>query len=477
MQEFLQSIDKLQANANQVIVFKTIDELGDLFINEAEKNFVESRFDDESVEYVHLQRIPRHLFLVKMPVSATVFQGDEKLRIIGDQLCAQINELKISEVGISGNPESILPLAEGLALSNYQFLKYKTAERKKPHSLQKILLEGVASEVVKSNNIILDAVFFARDLVNEPVIELNAEQLSSRLLKKAKESGAETEAFGKKKIESLQMGGLLAVNKGSIDPPTFTVLEWKPENAMNKVPYVLVGKGVVYDTGGMNLKTGTFMNDMKSDMGGAATMGAVLSAAAALKLAVWVIALIPATDNRCNGNAYVTGDVIRMHNGMTVEVLNTDAEGRMILADAISYAEKYNPELVMTAATLTGAAQRAIGKQALVAMGSNCDQAMSILKKSGEKTYERVVEFPFYDEYAEDLKSSIADMTNLGGAEGGAITAGKFLEKFTSHPFVHLDIAGVAFAEKKYQYRVQGGTGFGVRLLIDFFKNISNLHN
>ena len=218
------------------------------------------------------------------------------------------------------------------------------------------------------------------------------------------------------------------------------------------------------------------MENMKLDMGGAALMGSVIYAVANAKLPVHIIALMPATDNRLNGNAYVSGDVIKMHNGLTVEVINTDAEGRMILADALSYAQKYNPGLVIDAATLTGSAGRAIGKYGVVAMQAKAGEAMQQLKVSGDKTYERVAEFPFWDEYAELMKSDIADLKNSGPPEAGMITEGKFLEKFTDYPFIHLDIAGVAFAEKRDSYRNLGGTGFGVRLLFDFIENYSKLH-
>ena len=212
------------------------------------------------------------------------------------------------------------------------------------------------------------------------------------------------------------------------------------------------------------------MNDMKQDMGGAATVAGAVNAIAKAKLPFHVIALIPATDNRPDGNAYVTGDVITMYDGTTVEVLNTDAEGRMILADALAYAKKYKPALVIDFATLTGSAQRAIGKYATVAMQSKAKMELSKLQISGENVYERIVEFPLWEEYGEEIKSGIADIKNLGGVAGGAITAGKFLEHFTDYPYIHMDIAGTAFMEKRYSYRGIYGTGVGVRLLFDFVK-------
>jgi leucyl aminopeptidase len=273
------------------------------------------------------------------------------------------------------------------------------------------------------------------------------------------------------------MGGLLAVNRGSIDPPTFTIMEWKPENRKNKNPIVLVGKGVVYDTGGVNIKPGDFMLDMKCDMGGAAAVMASLIAVAKAELPVHVIGLIPATDNRPDGNAYVPGDILRMFTGKTVEVMNTDAEGRLILADALGYASKYKPELVINIATLTGAASRAIGQYGIVAMQSKANDFFCKLKKSGENVYERLAEFPFWDEYSELIKSEVADIKNLGGTEAGMITAGKFLEEFTDYPFIHLDIAGPVFIGKKDSYRGKAATGVGVRLFFDFIKNYNNNSN
>ena len=317
---------------------------------------------------------------------------------------------------------------------------------------------------------IIDGTFVARDLVNEPLSYLTAIQYSSDIKKLGKTHGLKVEVLHKKEIEKLKMGGLLAVNKGSIDPPTFNVIRWATKTSKNHKPIVLVGKGIVYDTGGLSLKpTGNSMDLMKSDMAGsAAVMGAML-AVAKMKLNVNIIGLIPATDNRPSQNAYAPGDVITMHDGTTVEVLNTDAEGRLILADALSYAKQYNPRLVIDLATLTGSAARAIGKQGVVAMGNDKD-TMSQLKKSGEIVDERLAEFPFWKEYKEDLKSNIADLKNLGGAEAGAITAGKFLEHFTDYPYTHLDIAGAAFMTSSFNYRGVGGTGVGVRLLFNFLK-------
>jgi leucyl aminopeptidase len=390
-----------------------------------------------------------------------------------------INSLSLTTITIvqtGGNPESLLAFAEGLALANYQFLKYFSDKDKKKNSLEeiKILNDKLGEEKISQLLFCIEAVYHTRDLVNEPLSFLTAVQLSLEIEKLGQEAGFSVETLNKKKIESLKMGGLLAVNKGSIDPPTFSILEYKPAKAINSKPYVLVGKGVVFDTGGLSLKpTPDSMDYMKCDMAGAAAVAGAFYAIAMAKLPVHLIGLIPATDNRPDGNAYVPGDVITMYDGTTVEVLNTDAEGRMLLADALAWAKQYNPELVIDLATLTGAAHAAIGTQGMVGMGNASRQVMDALIKSGYNSYERIAEFPFWEEYGEMMKSDIADLKNIGGKLAGAITAGKFLEHFTDYPYIHLDIAGPSYNKKSDSYRGKGGSGVGVRLLFDFFSKMA----
>jgi leucyl aminopeptidase len=386
-----------------------------------------------------------------------------------------IESLVVINEGVE--PAECIAFAEGLSLSNYQFLKYQSSSKSLSNKLGEIgiLDHGLThNDVVNLNNLV-EAVYLTRDLVNEPLSYLTAVQLSADIEKMGEEAGFSVEVFNKKKIESLKMGGLLAVNKGSVDPPTFSILTWKPEGAKNSQPIVLVGKGVVYDTGGLSLKpTQNSMDYMKCDMGGAAAVAGAFYSLAKNQLPVWVIGLIPATDNRPDGNAYVPGDVVTMYNGTTVEVLNTDAEGRMLLADALSYAGQYDPELIIELSTLTGSAHMAIDKYGMVGMGNAPRASMEALIKSGEYTSERIAEFPFWDEYKEQLKSDVADLKNIGGKYGGAITAGKFLEHFTDFPYIHLDIAGPSFNKAPFNYRGKGGSGVGVRILYNYFLSRSH---
>ena len=400
-------------------------------------------------------------------------QKNEELRVAGFKVFSFLTK-ENSSVAFLGETAAILMVGEGLLLSSYQFIKYFKDEKKKTNGLNELLFPTeISQKKLDELAAMAKAVFWARDRVNEPVSHLNATQLSEHIVALGDEVGFNVQVLQKSQIEALKMGGILAVNQGSIDPPTFTIVEYKPEKAINKKPIVLVGKGVVYDTGGLSLKpTPGSMDVMKCDMAGAACMVGAVYLAAIQKLKVHVIVLIPATDNRPGMNAYAPGDVVTMYDGTTVEVLNTDAEGRMILADALAYSNKYKPELVIDSATLTGAAVKAIGTNASIIMGNADDKYFDLLEKAGNETHERVVRFPFWDDYGKEVKSKIADLKNLGGPNAGMITAGKFLEHFVKSPYIHMDIAGPAWLDGKEDYKGQGGTGTGVRLLYNFLKKI-----
>lgn len=404
---------------------------------------------------------------------------NEQLRRHGALVADGINAHKGREIYVYNQtklPELSLAAAEGIVLGNYQFIAHKPGAKKNANMLQNVFLanSSVTASQLSELNAVCEATLLARDLVNEPVNILNAAGLADAFKKMGKDAGFKVDVLNKAKITQLKMGGLLAVNAGSVDEPTFTVMEYKPKSPKNKKPYVLVGKGVVYDTGGLSLKpTPNSMDSMKCDMAGAAAVGCAMYAIAKAKLNVHVIALAPATDNRPGFNAFAPGDIITMMDGSTVEMLNSDAEGRMILADALHYAKRYKPELVIDIATLTGAAMAAIGTVGCVGMGTANDKQRQQLHASGYRVHERIAEFPFWDEYADLMKSDIADQKNIGGPLAGAITAGKFLVKFTDYPYYHLDIAGPAFLNAKDSYRGKGGTGTGVRLFFDFFKNLN----
>ncbi|WP_430810760.1 MULTISPECIES: leucyl aminopeptidase family protein [unclassified Carboxylicivirga] len=457
-----------------IFLVKTTDALKDFGFNKDALAYVETQAKaKETLITVRNYNIAYYVRIVKDNESND--QGCEALRKDGALIYANCKKDKQQAVCIYdlvGNKSFSLALCEGLALSSYTFDKYKSDKEKDAKRFDiwlasSAINQGELDELRQLTN----AVFITRNLVNEPVCTLNVEELSERISELGAIHGFEVEIFNKSKLETLKFGGLLGVNKGSIDPPAFHILEWKPESATNDQPVVLVGKGVVYDTGGINLKTPPgSLDDMKSDMGGAAAVVGTMVAAASNKLPLHIVGLVPATDNRPGGNAIVPGDILTMHNGKTVEVLNTDAEGRLILADALSYSKKYNPQLVIDLATLTGSAVMALGQYATVGMGTADEEVFNTLEKAGNAVYERVVRFPFWEEYGELIKSEIADVKNLGPREAGAITAGKFLSHFVESPWIHLDIAGPAFVKKEDSYRGNGASGVGVRMLYDFLK-------
>jgi leucyl aminopeptidase len=432
---------------------------------------------EEDEKQIAVNSYFRHSFIQVLNEEKEFFMQKEELRKGAHDLLKKIRAAKVEEILIVDelwDPELSLAFIEGLGLSAYRFSKYMTDKKDQELKLKQVkLFSSYINEAdLAEIKVLCEAVYLARDLVNEPVVYLNAEKLAEIIQSTLVPLGCKVEVFNKNRIKSLKMGGILAVNKGSVDPPTFSVIEWKPENAVNEKPLILVGKGVVFDTGGLSLKSTTdSMDYMKSDMSGAAAVFGAVYAIAKRNVPLYLIGLIPATDNRPGGNAIAPGDVITMYNGTSVEVTNTDAEGRLILADALSYARQYDPQLVIDLATLTGSAKAAIGSAGIVAFSTADEDTYRNFEESGWNVYERLVKFPLWDEYSEAIKSDIADLKNLGGKNSGAITAAKFLQHFVDYPWIHLDIAGPSYLGSHDSYRGKGGTGAGIRLLFDFLKN------
>jgi leucyl aminopeptidase len=464
----ISKITHLSENVSTAYLIEPADNFGFKGFSEAEKIYIATKMEKDSTCVVY--RYPTFGFVYKHVAEVGIHQQSEAARKAGSKLCDLLKTEKPRKIQVSGNENAEITLAfiEGLLLTAYSFDKYRKEKDDIGFDQLHILCDSLSNRQIDEMVNLVQAVYKARDLVNEPLSFLTAVQLSAEIEKMGDEAGFAVEVFHKQKIEALKMGGLLAVNRGSIDPPTFTIMEWNPANAVNSSPVVLVGKGVVFDTGGLSLKpTAKSMDYMKCDMAGAAVVASTIFALAKNKIPVHVIGLIPATDNRPDGNAYVPGDIITMLDGTTVEIRNTDAEGRLILADALSYAKKYEPALVIDVATLTGAADIVAGKHASVVMGNTSENLLK-LKETGNETFERLIEVPLWDEYAEPLKSGVADLNNLGVREAQSTIAGKFLEHFTSYPWIHLDTAGTPFLDEKDHYRSAGGTGFGTRLLFKF---------
>ena len=465
------------------LVFLYGNEVADrnLPLSKKELEYLKARREKDADSIVVFDRLPYRFFFVNFDSERLPGESQERLRRSADKVVAQLRSEKQTSLALTGEgviPEEVVAFAEGLFLADYTFDVYKT---EKPSHLAIVSIDEsfLSAEELERNVNLWQCIQQCREWVNTPVADLNAESIAADLEKRSSQLGVKCTVFNKKKIQSLRMGGLLAVNKGSVDEPRFVVLEYTPDNAVNSKPLALVGKGVMYDTGGLNIKPEDYMQEMKSDMAGAATMASVIFAAAANNLPVHIVALLPLTDSRPGFNAYAADDVLRMYDGTTVEVVNTDAEGRIILADAIAYAvDKYQPELLIDAATLTGAAVRAIGTFGIAAMQQGADNAFNLLRIVGNQVYERLVEFPFWPEYDELIKSEVADLKNCGIAQAGAITAGKFLSHFARKiPYIHLDIAGVAFFSKKQEYYTHGASGYGIRLLYAFLQTYDILHN
>jgi len=372
-------------------------------------------------------------------------------------------------------------LVEGFLLGAYQYRRYKTEGGYSGADALHLHVgedhdRSAVQDGLDTAQALSGGACTARDLVNTSPNDKTARAFAEAVQASGSEHGYDVEAWGEEQIREEGFGGLLAVNQGSFEPPSFSILTWNPDHAVNDRPVVLVGKGVVFDTGGLSLKdTKGSMDMMKADMAGAAAVVGAFEALADLNAPLHVVGLVPATDNRPGRTAYVPGDVITMHSGATVEVMNTDAEGRLLLADALSYAAGYTPRLVVDLATLTGSQVVALGAQAAAVMTNETDDAaerLYAIQRAGERCGERVHPLPMYTEYKEQLDSPVADVKNVGGRSAGAITAGKFLEHFVGdYPWMHLDIAGPAYLTSEQPYRPKGGTGFGVRLLLTYLND------
>ena len=387
-----------------------------------------------------------------------------------------------------GEPADVAgALVEGFRLGAYRYDDYRTADAPGPAALS-LWSDGASDPGSGPGQALEDAVAtadaraaatnWARDLVNTPPDAKMPDALAERVSKEARSAGLRVEVWDKDRIEGEKMGGLLGVNRGSLDPPRFVVLEWAPAGHESDDPVVLVGKTVTYDTGGLSLKpTKNSMDKMKADMGGGAAVAGALVGAARLGLPARVVGLLPMSDNRPGGRAYAPGDVLTMHSGTTVEVMNTDAEGRLLLADALSYARSLRPRWVLDAATLTGAQGVALGERVAAVVARPEDQDLADrVHRAGEATGDLAWPLPLYPHYRDQLKSDTADLSNVGGPMAGTITAAAFLERFTrdagdddapAYPWVHVDLARPAFLDAAYGYRPKGATGFGVRLLLD----------
>jgi leucyl aminopeptidase len=371
--------------------------------------------------------------------------------------------------------EQAQAVAEGTILGAYQFTKYKTIDKDKIRELKGITLleaEKAAEEGSNTGKIIADAQCGVRDMVNEPASFRTPAKLAESALE-LKKLGVKVAVYDKAGIEKLGLHALLAVNSGSSEEPRFIVLEYKKGTGQ---PVAIVGKGITFDSGGLDLKPANYMEDMKSDMAGAGVVIGTIRAAAELGLNVNIVGVIPSTENMPGNKAYKPGDVVTAFNGRTIEIGNTDAEGRVVLSDALAYVEKnHKPKYIVDLATLTGACVIALGYAAAGVMSKDT-ALVNKLKLAGEASGELLWELPMFDDYKDLIKSDIADVRNIAGGKGyeaGAITAACFLQHFVEKtPYAHIDIAGPAWSIERKYYIDKGGTGFGIRMLVEFLKSV-----
>ncbi|MCC7352259.1 MAG: leucyl aminopeptidase [Anaerolineae bacterium] len=367
-------------------------------------------------------------------------------------------------------------VVEGTILGLYRYRELKSDDENGGKPLEELTLvefdEKKLADVregVRVGQIVAEAACLARDLSNRPGNLATPTHLAETAQRLAQELGLRCQVLERAEFEALDMGALAGVARGTEEPPKFIILEYNADKP-DLPAIVLAGKGITFDSGGISLKPSEKMDEMKHDMSGAAAVLGTMQAVARLALPLHVVALIPATENLPSGRAIKPGDVLKALSGKTIEIISTDAEGRLVLADALAYAKRFNPAAVIDVATLTGACVVALGHVATGLMGTS-EKLNNRIKTAAQATGERVWELPLWDEYDELIKSEVADVKNSGGRYGGAITGAMFLKKFASdYPWAHLDIAGTADTDKAGSYTAKGATGVGVRLLTQLLR-------
>ena len=408
----------------------------------------------------------------------------EKIRGAFAKVMQHLRSMNIREAAtsidwkmISETKEKIVQaVIEGALLGLYQYNPYKTVGREDIKDIEKLSIicevkdyVRIEKEVQKAQ-IIAGAVYFVRDLVSAPSNEMTPSIMAKKAQQLGKRKNLVCKVLDKKRMKELGMNSLLGVASGSNEKPQFIIMEYSG-GKKSEAPIVLIGKGLTFDSGGISIKPSEKMDEMKTDMsGGAAVMGVVM-ATSELKLPLNIVGLIPAAENMPSGTAYKPGDILKSYSGKTIEVINTDAEGRLILADALSYASKYKPAAIIDIATLTGACIIALGDDVIGMLGTN-DKLKGEISRAAKATGELVWELPLWECYSELIKSDIADYKNSGGRAAGTITAAAFLSKFVGDfPWVHLDIAGPAWTAKDRTYIPKGASGVTVRLLVELLRN------
>ena len=436
----------------------------------------------DSTRLIHtLGKLPsERLLLVGLGKKAEL--DDERLRRAAGNAVQALRAARVASFATALHLAGRLETAPeavtvGALLGSYAFEQYKTKDKDERFGFEAMTLllpkggnRKEAGVRVGAAVTLCRGVGLARDLVSHPGNVVTTGYLADTARELAGRHGLGCRVYEQDELEELGMNALVGVGKGAAEPPRLIVLEYKGAGAKGR-PVVLVGKGITFDSGGISIKPGAGMEEMKTDMAGAAAVLGTMAAAAGLKLAVNLVGIVPTAENMPDGKAYKPGDVLTSLSGQTIEITNTDAEGRLILCDALHFAQKYRPAAMIDLATLTGACVVALGHEASGLMG-NDQRLVDALKRAGEECGERLWQLPLWDEYGEAMKSDIADLRNAAGSrDGGSITAGWFLKQFVGKTrWAHLDIAGTAWSDKARPYCPKGATGVGVRLLIEYLR-------
>jgi leucyl aminopeptidase len=455
--------------------YRAVDSLLEGLISKVMKS---GEFDGKADQLTLLHTMnsikPRRIVLLGIGKKADL--TNEKLRQAGGRAFSQLYGIGCSDVSVSGRHilslgRSPAPLIEGGLLSLYKLKKYKK-DKNGSKGIKRVTLIAepgrALSESMRWIVTTTTAVNFAKDLVNMPSNDMTPSVLA-RTARSLSGGKVSVRVLERDDAEREGMGAFLSVAKGSKEPPKFIVLRY---NGGKASPIAIIGKSITFDSGGISIKSSEGMEKMKYDMAGGAVVLAIIRAVSEAGLPINLIGILPATENLPGGTASKPGDIVTSMTGKTIEIISTDAEGRLVLADAIGYVKKFAPKVIIDVATLTGACSVALGNEAIGMMGNDV-KWMERLKAAGEETYERVWQMPLYEEYMDYIKSDLADIKNSGGRTGSFVTAGYFLKEFAGdNPWVHLDIAGTAWTEKDKPYTPKGATGIGVRLLLNILKEI-----
>ena len=470
-------------NSNKVLGLKKFDTKTTSAINQSLKD-MEGKLGRFSIIPVPGKKPAQRILLAGIGKKENLTK--DTIRNISGKIAQKARELKLKEFSIIAPPNvvidqisSVSQIIEGSKMSLYKFDKFKAEKAEKSPDLTIVVSKSKKiSQMIKTSEIIADGAIFTKSIANLPPNECTPSTLADFAKIISKKNKMKCNIISKIELKKKGFGGITAVGKGSKNEPKLIVLEHN-RGKRNEKPIVLVGKAVTFDTGGISLKPGASMDEMKFDKCGGCTVLGIMKAVSELKLPINIVGIIPSVENMPDAEAYRPGDIIKLFSGKTAEILNTDAEGRLILADALAYGEKhYSPKAIIDFATLTGACIVALGNN-VAAIVSNDEKLAQKIKDASKKTTEAIWELPLTQDFMDMIKSDVADMKNVGiGRAAGTITAAAFLKNaIEKTPWIHVDIAGVAWtqtATKEKSYNPKGATGFGVRLILNYLQNLKN---